>query len=165
MIPPSYTSLPDSFWSQVDSSEENACWIWTGYVNRDGYGLFFYNGKTQRVHRLAITDAKGPIPPGILALHTCDIRCCVIPAHLYCGTQHENMQDMVQRGQQFKLTSEMVTEARQLFIEGFHNIEEIAVRYGVHRGTITRAIYGLSWGHVPQVGIWRISTTGELSHK
>jgi hypothetical protein len=59
-----------------------------GYVpTRKGYA-----------HRRAWEEAFGPIPDGMLVLHTCDVRNCVNPEHLFLGTNKENTQDMVTKG-------------------------------------------------------------------
>lgn len=59
------------------------CWLWTGYCDRDGYGVI---GTTDRrsdlVHRVAYLALIGPIPDGLELDHTCRVRNCVRPAHL-----------------------------------------------------------------------------------
>jgi hypothetical protein len=45
----------------------------------------------------------GPIPDGMLVLHTCDNPPCVNPDHLYLGTWKDNMQDRIKRGRNPKL--------------------------------------------------------------
>lgn len=78
------------------------CWLWKGARNSKGYGQIglFANGKStsKSVHRLVAAIAHGPIPEGLLALHTCDVRHCVNPAHLYVGTLLDNARDCKARG-------------------------------------------------------------------
>lgn len=73
----------------------DGCWLWTGYVNREGYGVASL-GRTRvaRAHRLAYELFIGPIPDGLTIDHlchgedslcpggVCDHRKCVNPAHL-----------------------------------------------------------------------------------
>lgn len=49
-------------------------------------------------HRLAWEEAYGSIPAGMSVLHTCDVRNCVNPEHLFLGTYKDNAQDMVKKG-------------------------------------------------------------------
>jgi HNH endonuclease len=78
------------------------CWVWTGkWVSSGGYGIvgIGHRGRTRvYVHRYAYERHHGPIPLGMLVLHTCDSRRCVNPRHLRLGTQQQNLADMVAKG-------------------------------------------------------------------
>lgn len=69
------------------------CWVWQGAVQTQGYGLRSYRGKYWRTHRLAYYLWKGDIPKGMDVCHTCDVRLCINPDHLWVGTRSENMLD------------------------------------------------------------------------
>ena len=85
--------LPD-FWSRVSRTE--SCWLWTGPVDRKGYGL---HGGRGLAHRISWEMANGrAVPEGLFVLHHCDNPPCVNPAHLYDGTHQDNVNDMVARG-------------------------------------------------------------------
>ena len=85
------TPIMVRFWRKVDRSRE--CWVWTGSTSA-GYGSFNVNGPMVGAHRFAWEWANGPIPAGLRVLHHCDNPLCVRPAHLFVGTQLENMRDM-----------------------------------------------------------------------
>ena len=80
------------FWSRA--SWEGDCLIWTR-TNRlkDGYGQYH----NWRAHRVAYALTHGEIPEGMNILHTCDVRACINPEHLWAGTQQENIIDAVEK--------------------------------------------------------------------
>ena len=81
------------------------CWLWTGSKIPKGYGRYSFriNGKhyCKAVHRLAYEQEIGPIPKGLHICHSCDVRNCVNPAHLWPGTHSENMLDAHRKGRGF----------------------------------------------------------------
>jgi hypothetical protein len=82
---------------------ESGCWIWLGSITNHGYGTMTLGARTNiSAHRASYELKHGPIPDGMLALHTCDIKCCVNPDHIFIGTQKENMADKVRKNRQAK---------------------------------------------------------------
>jgi hypothetical protein len=73
------------------------CWLWTGHVNRAGYGVIDRGGRKLGAHRVSYEMNKGQIPHGLVVRHTCDVPSCVNPDHLLIGTQADNIQDAVKR--------------------------------------------------------------------
>lgn len=71
----------------------NGCWLFQGFLHHNGYGDLFYRGKNWRVHRLAFLLAKGPIPIGHDVCHSCDVRHCCNPEHLWTGPRQLNNRD------------------------------------------------------------------------
>jgi len=74
------------------------CWVWSGDTNDRGYGIFRYQDRRQRAHRVAWLLYRGKISLGKCVLHKCDNPPCVNPKHLYVGTHQQNMKDMALRG-------------------------------------------------------------------
>jgi len=92
----------DKFWSNVDRSntDPDACWEWTGYRMKFGYG-FFQMRKVSNTpllaHRVAWTLLNGkPIPEGKHVLHACDNPPCC--RHLFLGDQRSNNDDRDRKG-------------------------------------------------------------------
>lgn len=78
----------------------SGCIEWQGYKNELGYGRRRFNGTKQLVHRMVfeLTHEGMPIPFGLLVCHRCDNPSCVNPAHLFLGTQKDNIRDSINKG-------------------------------------------------------------------
>src|SRR5689334_18937729 len=75
------------------------CWLWTKSINRDGYGsLGVFGRRGLKAHRVSYEAFNGEVPSGKWILHTCDVRSCVNPSHLYAGTAQDNVNDREHRG-------------------------------------------------------------------
>lgn len=82
----------DLFWSHVDREGRGGdeCWPWKGGVTRQGYGRFWNRRAASRIALELIGIEFGT---GEQANHTCGNRLCCNPAHIYVGTQKDNMRD------------------------------------------------------------------------
>lgn len=69
----------------------SGCWLWTGHVDKNGYGSIKVKGKTCRVHRVSYETHMGPIPEGLVIDHLCRVTCCANPNHLEPVTNRENI--------------------------------------------------------------------------
>jgi hypothetical protein len=90
-------SSKDRFMQHVAVRAVGECWEWQ--ASTDGrYGDVFWEGRTQKAHRVSWMLHRGPIPDGLLVLHGCDNPPCVNPNHLFLGTQSVNIRDCTRKG-------------------------------------------------------------------
>lgn len=122
---------------------ESGCHEWIGKVSKNtGYGhICIREGGaklTRLAHRAAYEFFVGRIPDGLLVLHKCDNRICINPAHLYVGTQKDNVRDIMERGQHGikpKLTPSQVLKVRELLTTG-RSAASLAREFQVDAATI-----------------------------
>ena len=145
-----------AFWAKVSKSD--GCWIWTGALNHAGYGVFGTKrspvlGMQWRAHRMAYVLEVGPIPAGMMVLHSCDRPRCVRPDHLRIGTHADNMRDMSRkqrrsgvRNPRAKLSDDDVRAIRNA--RGKMTAIELAHKHGVSPGTITNIWVRRTWMHL-----------------
>jgi IS1 family transposase len=57
------------FWAKVAAPDRNGCRMWLGSLNRKGYGITSWGGRTTNAVRLAWKLAHGSIAPGLEADH------------------------------------------------------------------------------------------------
>lgn len=143
-----------------NSVDDGDCRIWTGRRLPSGYGIIKKSGKTLYAHRESYAANVGLIPADLYVLHRCDRPACIQPAHLFVGTQLDNIRDMdakgrrgfsrphhVRRGTEHhfaRLTEDDVRSIRQS--NALHR--ELAAIYGVSRQSISRIKTGRRWSHV-----------------
>jgi hypothetical protein len=73
--------------------KRDGCWGWKGRLGGKGYGQVMFI----RSNRLSWMIHKGPIPNGLLVLHSCDNPPCTNPDHLFLGTPQDNTTDMMNK--------------------------------------------------------------------
>ena len=108
----------ERFWTYVDKSGgPDACWLWTGQTRKSGkllYGYFRLSRKPSlkvSSHRYSYAIHKGAIPDDLYVLHNCpggDNSLCCNPAHLWVGTQSQNLLDASSKG---RLRNQWSTDA------------------------------------------------------
>ncbi|HZV74586.1 MAG TPA: HNH endonuclease [Conexibacter sp.] len=152
------------FWSKVDVAGPDECWRWTACCNPAGYGQGTRHRTIFRAHRASWEIHHGPIPYGLNACHNCDNPPCVNPAHLFLGTQQDNVHDMLAKGRDrlhfresppagesnanAKLTADKVREIRTLYAAGGWRHADLAERFGISRALVSFITSGRAWRHV-----------------
>lgn len=131
-----------TFWARVDKSAGlDACWPWTWSRNSEGYGRAKLDGRSHPAHRMAYRLARGPIPDGLLVLHSCDNPPCCNPRHLRVGTPKDNGLDTVIRRRRGVLTDDDL-EAIFVARTAGQLQSAIAQRLGVDQSLISRVLSG-----------------------
>lgn len=91
-------TLETRFWAKVDkTSSELGCWLWTGSIDRGGYGQFQSEVRLSKAHRVSYTLERGNIPKGLVIDHRLSTegcpRHCVRPDHLRIVTYKQNAEN------------------------------------------------------------------------
>lgn len=72
--------------SIMDRVEVGDCWVWTGYLDRKGYGRVNFpstaKGKARPVHRIVWAALVGPLAEDESLDHLCRNKACCNPDHL-----------------------------------------------------------------------------------
>lgn len=165
------TMHPDTinrFWQKVNKTDN--CWLWTASKRHKGYGAFVWADDEGRIiqgraHRFAWIILVGAIPRGMMVLHKCDNPACVNPAHLFLGTNQDNVNDMMRKGRHVnggtyrpgnyergerhrnaKLTTVQVLAIRQ--DAEMLPYTQLAAKYNLTVGHIHRIVTRKAWKHL-----------------
>jgi hypothetical protein len=133
--------------------DANGCWLWQGRVSTGGYAFMYWMKTNVVAHRVSYLIHRGPIPRGMLVCHTCDVRHCINPDHLFLGTTKDNAIDMVQKKRHrygenatcVKLSNRQVMSIRASNVSS--NI--LCKKYGVSGYTIRSIRSRTTWKHLP----------------
>lgn len=91
------------FCSRLIMRGGDQCWDWSGSKDSNGYGRIHFapepgQRRCELIHRIGYAIHHGPIPAGMVVMHTCDNPSCVNPKHLRLATQAENLRDRDAKG-------------------------------------------------------------------
>lgn len=159
---PLHEGVVERFWEKVRTGRGRSCWLWQACLNHSGYGMIRNGPRGMSLaHRLSWAIHFGD-PGSNQVLHRCDNRECVNPAHLYLGTNADNMRDKVERGRSSyprpdrqgqkhplaKLTDRQVRAIRRRARGRRGEGRDLASEFGVSRATICNILKRKSWQSV-----------------
>jgi HNH endonuclease len=153
-----YPSPQERFFKAISNeTDNNNCWLWIGCLSKQGYGIFHVNKKTMMTHRYSWILHYGEIPEKMFVCHKCDNRKCVNPEHLFLGTNHENVIDMLKKGRKnpikgsrhpsAKLNENDVIKIKILIKEGVI-LNKIAKMFNIGKRQISYIKNNITWKHV-----------------
>lgn len=151
-----YHKTPNErFDESYTADTHTGCWIWTRLKSR-GYGIITVNRRNKLAHRFSYERYVGSIPDGMHVCHRCDVPACVNPAHLFVGTQRDNMNDMDSKGRRgtwtpsgernpnSKLTYADAQEIRRRHASGVAT-RLLAAEYAIDRSHVQGIVAGRVW--------------------
>src|SRR5712671_2284212 len=136
------------------------CWPWTGIIGTWGYGVFWLRGHNINASRATYLLLVAAVPKNLVVCHTCDNPACCNPAHLWVGTQADNLRDCRIKGRAknvrgkdhprtlAKLSPRLIEKAKKLHYEKGISQSEIGRRWGVHSSVISRAVRNKTWKYL-----------------
>lgn len=127
-------------WVLEDRGHDTPCWVWTGSLNKKGYGRAQVAREHTGAHRAIYEAANGMLARMAQLDHLCGVRCCVNPAHLEVVCNAENSR----RGRGAKLSS---ADALAIRGSGLSNTA-LAAYYGVAQQTISDIRRNKKWRHL-----------------
>ena len=135
--------------------KQEGCWLWQAAKTKQGYGQFGYKGMMRGAHRVAFELYIAEIPKDMHVLHMCDNPGCVNPAHLYLGTNADNIRERKSKNRTYAPTgtahhNAVFTEAtleqlKVMYATGDYTHRALAFKFGVGKTTITQALKGATY--------------------
>lgn len=137
--------------------QDDGCWFCSAGGDESRYGTIWYLGSNISNHIASWMVHRGPIPIGLQVLHTCDVKRCICPEHLFIGTVGDNMQDKHAKGRHDPrygalnpcavLDDEKVREIRFFLQSGMSNAD-IARHFNISPSVISNIKHRKTWSHV-----------------
>lgn len=78
------------------------CWLWTGFKSRNGYGESTYRSRRTFIHRKMLELTQGiKLARLEYACHSCDVKLCCNPEHIWKGDNRLNKKDETAKGKNY----------------------------------------------------------------
>ncbi len=149
------------FNNSFEKKGSDECWLWKGTIEKTGYGRIKtakrVSGSSKQetyylsyAHRLSwMLFYKTQIPDTLFCCHSCDVRHCVNPHHIFLGTMQQNLRDSMQKDRRRAKTLLERLEIAEAVLKGMsfsivgkaHNISISTVGDYIHSKDI-EAKYG-----------------------
>lgn len=149
------TTLAEFLEMNTSPEPMSGCFLWTGFVNRQGYGRIRWQGRNELVHRLSYELSTGVHPGAKFVCHKCDNPSCLNPDHLFLGTAKDNNKDRASKGRNMKgywggahpraiLTDAQVVQIRIEYVKHSrdHGTPALARKHGVTQQTVWEIVTG-----------------------
>lgn len=151
------------FISKINICSDDECWLWLASRSKNGYGQFSLNDTMVKAHRVAYFLNHGELPlynnegEELIVCHSCDIKICCNPKHLFLGTFRNNTMDMLskQRGKgQFsaKLSAKNIQLIREIKKDNIRPHKIGSVIHRLHQKSVAK-MFKVSQGTIGR--IWR----------
>jgi len=145
-------SIDKRFDAKCGPKTDSNCIEWKATKMKTGYGFIRIGPASAGhilAHRYSYERTYGPVPKGMVVMHSCDNPSCVNPEHLRVGTHKENTTDMVCKNRHGwrvktpwqKLDSNDAKSIRLLRQQGFTQ-QKIADQFNVSRPLISLILNG-----------------------
>ena len=147
-------TIQDRFKGKYVVSTTSGCWLWSASTDKRGRGYIWNGHKMEFASRVSYKLFVGVIPENLFVCHSCDSPRCVNPAHLFVGTQADNIKDMVSKDRtnnkgetngNAKLSIVDVQKIRKQYLEEDCSMASLAQSFNVSKGQIQKIVRNRSW--------------------
>ena len=128
--------------------KKDGCWEWK-IAKVQGYGVFKFNRKMYKAHRISWELHFGEIPKDKFVLHKCNNKECSNPDHLYLGSYIENRIDLANSGtsKQKLLNKDQIIKIKKLLNIGVP-CNRISKDFNIRYATILSLKKGKTWKEI-----------------
>lgn len=140
---------------RVEVDPVSGCMNWAGGANPGGYGVIGLQGRgTMLVSRVVVLLGGVVLTRGRHVLHRCDNPRCVNPAHLWVGSNAENVADRCRKGRTRVAVGERQWCAKlngdtvRLIRAASGTNAQLAGRFGVSVTAVRKVRARITWRHI-----------------